>query len=160
MDWDYQLDPNDDLVADLLSQFKYHAAKDSARAPEDQPEQPTESHAQPENSHEVQPDNPQPTYSQVQPANQLQETLQLSLTSEESQPSGLKLAAVEVPAVVNGEEYEYLPGHSAVRYVIREEQDAEGDVLYKVRMWSSELQTVRTRLLLALDGQATKAPVT
>lgn len=137
MDWNFQLNPNDDLVVDLLPQF--NAASAQAQA-----EQPA--------SH-----NSQPTGSQVQPANQLQETLQLAITTEDGQPSELKLAAVEIPAVVNGEEYENLPGHSAVRYIISEEQDDDGDVVYKVRMRSSELQTVRTGLLLVLDVRDTKA---
>lgn len=120
MDWNFQLDPNNDLVADLLSQFNAASA-------------------------------------QVRSANQLQETLQLAVTTEDGQPSGLKLAAVEIPAVVNWEEYENLPGHSAVRYIISEEQDDDGDVVYKVRMRSSELQTVRTGFLLVLDVRDTKA---
>lgn len=140
MGWNFQLDPNDDLVADILSQF-------NAASAQAQVEQPAA-----ESSH-----NFEPTGSQVQPANQLQETLQLAVTTKDGQQSGLRLAAVEIPAVLNGEEYESLPGHSAVRYIISEEQDDDGDVVYKVRMRSSELQTVRAGFVLVLDVRDTKA---
>lgn len=140
MDWGFQLGPNDDFVVDLLSQFD--AASAQAQA-----EQPAA-----ESSH-----NSQSTGSRVQPVNELQETLQLAVTIEDGQPSGLKLAAVEIPAVVNGEEYKNLPGHSAVRYIISEEQDDDGDIVYKVRMRSSELQIVRSGLLLVLDAWDAKA---
>jgi len=134
MDWNFRLDPNDDLVADLLSQF--NAASAQAQA-----EQPAA-----ESSRGVQPGNSQLTGSQVLPANKLQETLRSVVTTEGEQPSGSKLAAVEIPAIVNGEEYETLPGHSAVRHIISEELDAGGDVIYSLRMRSSELQTVRAGL--------------
>ena len=131
----HQLDTSDNLVADLLSQFNYHNGSETLQVPEVQPEQ-----QQPRHSHE----SPQESHT----ADQLQQAAQAA----EAQPLPvLKFAGVEVPAPVNSDEYEYLPGHFEVRHVIREEWDADEDEsLYNIKLRSGETQTVRPDPLYGL----------
>ena len=125
----YQLGISDNLVADLLSQFNYHNGSEALQAPQVQTERPSQ------NSHEL----PQEPYT----ADQTQQTAQLA-TAVETQPQPeLKFVGVEVPAPMNDEEYEYLPGHFEVKHVIREQWDAhENESLFKVRLRSGEVQRV------------------
>lgn len=83
--------------------------------------------------------------------NQLQNTLQLSMASEEqTRDPEIRLVAVEVPKIENSEEYEYLPGHFDVRYITSEKLGEDGEALYTVRLQSGEIQTVRLELRLWL----------
>lgn len=127
----YQLDTSDNLVADLLSQFNYHNGRETLQAPVVHPEKP------PQNSYEL----PQEPYT----ADQIQQTV-------EAQPQPeLKFAGVEVPAPVNSDEYEYLPGHFEAKHVIREEWDVDEDEsLYKVKLRSGEVQRVSLKPILWL----------
>lgn len=53
-----------------------------------------------------------------------------------------KLAAVEIPAISNSEEYDFLPGHFDVHCVINEKLDQGVATSYQVKLRSGELQTV------------------
>ena len=49
---------------------------------------------------------------------------------------------VNVPFIENHEQYEYLPGHSNVRYVISQ---VHGEKAYKVRFESGDIEKVRSK---------------
>lgn len=133
----YQLGTSDNLVADLLSQFKYHNGSEALQAPQVQTEQPSQ------NSHEL----PQKPYT----ADQIQQTAQLATAVETPPQPELKFVGVEVPAPVNDEEYEYLPGHFEVKHVIREQWDIDEDEsLFKVRLRSGEVQRVSLKPIIYL----------
>lgn len=170
MEYTYPVDHGNDLVADLLSQFNNGIPGGNPQVPDGQPQptqapretqletqtetfqhaqldtaqniQLTSSHAQPGGAEGPQSESLQPE----QPEGQLQSALQLSATSEQAHQPEARLAAVKVPRVENREEYEYLPSHSKVRYIVSEQWDNEGDATYTARLRSGELQTVRLRL--------------
>ena len=138
-----QLDTSDNLVADLLSQFNYHNGSEALQVPQVQTEQP------PQNSHEL----PREPYT----ADQIQQTAQLATAETQPQPE-LKFVGVEVPVLVNHEEYEYLPGHFEVKHVIREQWDVdEGESLFKVTLRSGEVQRVSLKPILCLISYVNNA---
>ena len=172
MEWSYPVDYGDELVKDLLSQFNNSTPMGDPQVPDGQP-QPTQvpHETQPETfqqaqfdatrnvqsrSYDTQPggdEGAQPeSFQPVQPEGQLQNALQLSATSEQAQQPEIRLVAVEVPKLENSEEYEYLPGHFDVRYIINEKWDEEGEAMYTVRLRSGELQTVSLELWLLLGS--------
>jgi hypothetical protein len=57
--------------------------------------------------------------------------------------NGLVMTAVEVPVIPKPEEYEYLPGHFSVRYIIQEvSSDTSAEPAYLVKLESREIATV------------------
>jgi hypothetical protein len=57
--------------------------------------------------------------------------------------NGPVMTGVEVPVIPNPEEYEYLPGHFNVRYVIQEvSSDISPEPAYLVKLESREIATV------------------
>lgn len=82
---------------------------------------------------------PQPEPQQVsQPVSQPEQPLSLDQV-----PREMRLAAVEIPPIANPEEYEFLPGHFAVRYVISEISHPINEPSYRVRLRSGESDIVR-----------------
>jgi hypothetical protein len=77
----------------------------------------------------------QPTHQQV---SQQQQPL-----SPDPTPREMRLAAVEIPPIANPEEYEFLPGHFAVRYVISKISHPIDEPSYRVRLRSGESDIVR-----------------
>lgn len=105
-------DDADALVADLLQQFSSTDHK--------APQQPlaTSSHSRSEPAAEPTTAIPSP-----------------KVASEE------KAYAVEVPAISDADEYEFLPGHFVVREILEKKQTAEGP-RYKVELESSDKEWV------------------
>ncbi|RJE23625.1 hypothetical protein PHISCL_04039 [Aspergillus sclerotialis] len=64
----------------------------------------------------------------------------------------LKLAAVEIPAIPNSEEYDFLPGHFDVHCVINEKLDQGVATSYQIKLRSGELQTVSPSRLTSLNN--------
>jgi hypothetical protein len=62
------------------------------------------------------------------------------------QPAGPQMTAVEVPVLSNLREYEWLPGHSTVRYIIHEVLSEDSyEPSYLVKLESHELEVVRSQ---------------
>ncbi|RHZ48960.1 putative chromatin remodeling complex subunit (Chd3) [Aspergillus thermomutatus] len=107
-------DDNEDLVAELLNKF------DGS----------TTTHTQWERPQSTPQPTPQPA---PLPVSQPEQIL-----SPDQVPREMRLAAVEIPPVANPEEYEFLPGHFAVRYVISEISHPINEPSYRVRLRSGE----------------------
>ncbi|GIC90589.1 putative chromatin remodeling complex subunit (Chd3) [Aspergillus udagawae] len=86
----------------------------------------------------------QPTHQQV---SQQQQPL-----SPDPTPREMRLAAVEIPPIANPEEYEFLPGHFAVRYVISKISHPIDEPSYRVRLRSGESDIVTFSHLQTLDN--------
>jgi hypothetical protein len=69
----------------------------------------------------------------------------LVLTTDRAVPHGgfseEKAVAVEVPAINNEEEYDFLPGHSIIRHIMAVQHTANGD-FYRVELESSDKELV------------------
>ncbi|GFF27782.1 chromatin remodeling factor mit1 [Aspergillus udagawae] len=117
-------DDNEDLVADLL-------AKSNG----------------PHTTH-TQWGRPQST---LQPTHQ-QVSQQQQPLSPDPTPREMRLAAVEIPPIANPEEYEFLPGHFAVRYVISKISHPIDEPSYRVRLRSGESDIVTFSHLQTLDN--------
>jgi hypothetical protein len=112
-------DENEDLVADLLAKFNGSHT----------------THTQCERSQSTLQRTTQPG---PQQASQQEQPL-----SPDPMPHEMRLAAVEIPSIANPEEYEFLPGHFAVRYVIGEISHPLNEPSYRVRLRSGESDIVR-----------------
>lgn len=60
----------------------------------------------------------------------------------EKKSSDQILSAVEIPTIRNPDEYEFLPGHYDVRYIISETSDEDQGTAYRVKLRSGEIETV------------------
>lgn len=112
-------DENEDLVADLLVKFNGSHT----------------THTQRERTQSTLQQMPQPG---PQQASQQEQRL-----SPDPMPREMRLAAVEIPPIANPEEYEFLPGHFAVRSVISEISHPLNEPSYRVRLRSGESDIVR-----------------
>ncbi|KAL2862856.1 putative chromatin remodeling complex subunit (Chd3) [Aspergillus lucknowensis] len=69
------------------------------------------------------------------------------------QTNGSQMTAVEVPAISNPDDYEYLPGHFNVRYVIQEvSSDTSLEPSYRVKLESRETTTLTSSRLQTLEN--------
>ncbi|KAL2799223.1 hypothetical protein BJX66DRAFT_277543 [Aspergillus keveii] len=67
--------------------------------------------------------------------------------------NGPVMMAVEVPVIPNPEEYEYLPGHFNVRYIIQEvSSDTSAEPAYLVKLESREIATISSSQLQTLEN--------
>lgn len=123
MDFPAQIDDADAQVTEPLQEFQGSLTA---------PAQPVE-HSQTEKlSHEV--DNSNVTNGQKSHNDDASDTAQAQL--------GQKLATVEIPAISNPHEYEFLPGHRDVRYIVSETSVKNQGTMYRVKLKSGEIQTV------------------
>lgn len=123
MDSPTQIDDADAQVTEPLQEFQGSLTA---------PAQPVE-HSQTENLfHEV--DNSKITNSQKSHNDDASDTAQAQL--------GQKLATVEIPAISNPHEYEFLPGHHDVRCIISETSVKNQGTMYRVKLKSGEIQTI------------------
>ncbi len=64
------------------------------------------------------------------------------------------MTAVEIPILSNLEEYEWLPGHFNVRYIIEEaSSEASFEPSYRVKLGSGETQVVCISLIHPIPAQ-------
>ncbi|CBF85892.1 hypothetical protein AN1956.2 [Aspergillus nidulans FGSC A4] len=69
------------------------------------------------------------------------------------QPAGPQMTAVEVPVLSNLREYEWLPGHSTVRYIIHEVLSEDSyEPSYLVKLESHELEVISSSRLQKLEN--------
>ncbi|EAW10769.1 putative chromatin remodeling complex subunit (Chd3) [Aspergillus clavatus NRRL 1] len=127
---------NEDLVANLLAKFNSstttHAQESRVPSTPQRALMPTSTTPQPQTPPAMQRLSP--------PVEKLRE---------------MRLTAVEVPQIDNMEDYSYLPGHFAVRYIIGEIPHPEKEPSYRVRLRSGELETITfSRLQELKNGPA------
>ncbi|KAL4778932.1 PHD/FYVE-zinc-finger like domain-containing protein [Aspergillus varians] len=69
------------------------------------------------------------------------------------EPTGPRMTAVEVPGLSNLEEYEWLPGHFNVRYVIQEvSSETSSEPSYLVKLESRETEIIPSSRLQTLEN--------
>ncbi|GFF22704.1 chromatin remodeling factor mit1 [Aspergillus lentulus] len=121
-------DENEDLVADLLVKFNGSHTTHTQR------------------------ERPQSTLQQMPQPGPQQASQQEQRLSPDPMPREMRLAAVEIPPIANPEEYEFLPGHFAVRSVISEISHPLNEPSYRVRLRSGESDIVTFSHLQTLEN--------
>lgn len=91
----------------------------------------------------TQRERPQSTLQRTPQPGPRQASQQEQPLSPDAMPREMRLAAVEVPPIANPEEYEFLPGHFGVRYVISKISHPLNEPSYRVRLRSGESDIVR-----------------